>query len=63
MFKRLLFEIKDDIKKHEQQDMFSLVEQRLTKTLNLYVFELEHSYNSLVKAGELRVLKQLSKEV
>lgn len=62
MLKRKLFEIKNEIKYHKTQDLFQLVEHRLAKTFNLYINELEYSYNKLLHTGELRLLKQLSKE-
>ena len=58
-----LLNIKKDIAKHNDTNMYHLVEQRLNKTFNIYVQQLEHSYNRLLQIEELKVLKAYARGV
>lgn len=62
MFKAKLLEIKRAIERHQTVALTELVKLRLDKTFNLYVQQLEISYNRLLQVGELKLLQQLSKE-
>lgn len=62
MFKAKLLEIKRAIERHQTVALTELVKLRLDKTFNLYVQQLEVSYNRLLQVGELKLLQQLSKE-
>lgn len=62
MLKRELYQIKRDIAEAKTIDLTSLVEQRLDKTFNLYVSELQESYNRLLRRKDVHVLKRIIKE-
>ena len=62
MFKTKLLAIKDHVEECSSVDIFNLVNHRLNKTFNLYVEELERSYQKILRKDELRVLRQLNKE-
>lgn len=59
MFKNKLLKIKESLDLVDSYDLFTLVENRLSKTFNLYVEELQENYNKLLRHRDIHVLKRI----
>lgn len=61
MFKNKLLKIKESLDLVDSYDLFTLVENRLSKTFNLYVEELQENYNKLLRHRDIHVLKRIAR--
>lgn len=61
-FKSKLLSIKQEIANTQSIDLSVLVQQRLNKTFDRYVEELERSYDNLLLKDSLRIMGELTRE-
>lgn len=61
MLKNKLLKIKESLDLVDSYDLFTLVENRLSKTFNLYVEELQENYNKLLRHRDIHVLKRIAR--
>lgn len=61
MLKNKLLKIKESLDLVDSYDLFTLVENRLSKTFNLYVEELQENYNKLLRHRDIHVLKRVTR--
>ena len=61
MLKNKLLKIKESLDLVDSYDLFTLVENRLSKTFNLYVEELQENYNKLLRRRDIHVLKRIAR--
>lgn len=61
MLKNKLLKIKESLDLVDSYDLFTLVENRLSKTFNLYVEELQENYNKLLRHRDIHVLKRVAR--
>lgn len=61
MLKNKLLKIKENLDLVDSYDLFTLVENRLSKTFSLYVEELQENYNKLLRHRDIHVLKRIAR--